>query len=68
MKGRPMNVGLEKLLVLQVSGLVDATVDAIKYDNPWLATANLYRMLASNCEEKAKMAEGFAEFGKGAAR
>ncbi len=59
---RPLpGLDIFSLLVLQVSSLVSCTADAISRarsdDNVLDLEAELYRMLAVNCGDKAKMAE-----------
>jgi hypothetical protein len=60
--GQPIN--MQHLLVLQVSGLVAATAEAIAQatgEDVFQVEGNLYRILAVNCEEKRRLTENFTQ-------
>jgi hypothetical protein len=56
---------IEDLLNRQVSSLVSATADAVAATGSSMSVleleAHFYRSLAVNCENKARMMEGFAK-------
>jgi hypothetical protein len=56
------DISMDKLLVRQVSALVDEVANATSDNNVdhFRNQAHLYRFLAANCEEKAKMSDAFA--------